>query len=239
MSAEELMEAFSKVKLEAEKVMEANEEVEIFTDESELEATAKADINAEVKRTTEDCEQKLEEVEDVVQKVLWQSFGCAELALALEAAEKDCKRLTGRKSDLRLEVYELMLSNLERLVKRTKDTMRQWTRWVPDEERPDFQQRIRNVEGSLLELTSEKAGLLQTKLDSKSSEKTSQQSPTIKLKPTALPQFGGNKRNFYLWRREWEALQRQGEPTGSKEVKKIQLLGSLEDKVARDLRLSI
>ena len=44
------MEAFSKVKLEAEKVMEANEEVEIFTDESELEATAKADINAEVKR---------------------------------------------------------------------------------------------------------------------------------------------------------------------------------------------
>ena len=141
------MEAFSKVKLEAEKVMEANEEVEIFTDESELEATAKADINAEVKRTTEDCEQKLEEVEDVVQKVLWQSFGCAELALALEVAEKDCKRLTGRKSDLRLEVYELMLSNLERLVKRTKDTMRQWTRWVPDEERPDFQQRIRNVEG--------------------------------------------------------------------------------------------
>ena len=89
-----------------------------------------------------------------------------------------------------------------------------------------------------MELTSEKAGLLQTKLDSKSSEKTSQQSPNIKLKPTALPQFDGNKRNFYLWRREWEALQRQGEPTGSKEVKKIQLLGSLEDKVARDLRLS-
>ena len=105
------MEAFSKVKLEAEKVMEANEEVEIFADESELEVTAKADINAEVKRTTEDCEQKLEEVEDVVQKVLWQSFGCSELALALEAAEKDCKRLTGRKSDLRLEVYELMLNN--------------------------------------------------------------------------------------------------------------------------------
>ena len=122
------MEAFSKVKLDAEKVMEANEEVEIFTDESELEATAKADIDAEVKRTTEDCEEKLEEVEDVVQKVLWQSFGCSELALALEAAEKDCKRLTGRKSDLRLEVYELMLGNLERLVKRTKDTMRQWTR---------------------------------------------------------------------------------------------------------------
>lgn len=64
------------------------------------------------------------------------------------------------------------------------------------------------------------------------------QSLAIRLKPTALPQFDGNRRNFYPWKEEWEALQRQGEPTGSKEVKKIQLLGSFDDKVARDLRLS-
>lgn len=91
----------------------------------------------------------------------------------------------------------------------------------------------------LQELISDKATLLQVKLENKkSSEETPYQPPTVKLKPTALPQFDGNKRNFYLWKKEWEALRRQGELTGSKEVRKIQLLGSLEDKVVRDLRLS-
>ncbi|XP_034071084.1 uncharacterized protein LOC117545423 [Gymnodraco acuticeps] len=37
---------------------------------------------------------------------------------------------------------------------------------------------------------------------------------------------------------DWEALQKQGEPTGSREVKKIQLLDSLEDRMTRDLRLT-
>lgn len=116
-------------------------------------------------------------------------------------------------------------------------TWRGW--WVPEEEWPDFQQCIRDVESTLLELTSDKSILLQVELENKeSSEEMPYQSPAIKLKPTALPQFDSNKRNFYLWRKEWEALQRQGELTGSKEVKKIQLLGSLEDKVARDLCLS-
>ncbi|KAK7918659.1 hypothetical protein WMY93_009943 [Mugilogobius chulae] len=41
-----------------------------------------------------------------------------------------------------------------------------------------------------------------------------------------------------VWRREWEALQKQGEPTGSREVRKFQLLDSLDEKVAKDLRLS-
>lgn len=58
------------------------------------------------------------------------------------------------------------------------------------------------------------------------------------MRPTALPKFDGRKRNFYLWKKDWEALQKQGEPTGSKEVRKFQLLNSLEERVARDLRLS-
>lgn len=69
-------------------------------------------------------------------------------------------------------------------------------------------------------------------------ETTSSQAPAIKLRPTALPKFDGRKRNFYLWKKDWEALQKQGEPTGSKDVRKFQLLDSLEERVARDLRLS-
>ena len=55
---------------------------------------------------------------------------------------------------------------------------------------------------------------------------------------TSLPKFDGFKRNFHRWRKDWESLQRQGEPTGSVEAKKIQLLDSVDDKISRDLRLS-
>ncbi|KAK7898433.1 hypothetical protein WMY93_019286 [Mugilogobius chulae] len=67
-------------------------------------------------------------------------------------------------------------------------------------------------------------------------EKTAKES--IKLMPTALPKFTGIKRDYYRWRKEWEALQRQGEPTGSKEVKKFQLLDSLDERITRSLHLS-
>lgn len=59
----------------------------------------------------------------------------------------------------------------------------------------------------------------------------------IRLKPTSLPKFTGIRRDFHHWKRDWKALQRQGEPTGSKEVKKFQLLDSLDEKIMRDLRL--
>lgn len=200
-----------------------------MTEEAELEPTAKEDINADVRKTAEDRKLKLGEVEDTVQKVLWQNFGYSELSLAVEAAEKECKRLVASKYSLKLEVYKLMLSNLEGLVKMAKQTMCQLTRWVPEGEQPDYRQRIRDVETLLQELTSDKATLLQVKLENISSEEMPHQSLAIKLKPTALPQFDGNRRNFYLWRKEWEAIQRQGELTGSKEVRKIQLLDSLEE----------
>ncbi|GAA6085470.1 uncharacterized protein LOC122145544 [Tachysurus ichikawai] len=60
----------------------------------------------------------------------------------------------------------------------------------------------------------------------------------IKLKSASLPKFAGSKRDFHHCRKEWKALQRQGEPTGSKEVKEFQLLDSLDDKVAREFRLT-
>lgn len=62
---------------------------------------------------------------------------------------------------------------------------------------------------------------------------------TLRIKPTSLPKFSGCKRNFHQWKRDWESLQKQGEPTGSVEVKKIQLLDNIDDRMCRDLRLSI
>ncbi|XP_036068500.1 uncharacterized protein LOC112152419 [Oryzias melastigma] len=66
-----------------------------------------------------------------------------------------------------------------------------------------------------------------------------QTTPTIKLKPTNLPRFHGCKRSFHRWRKDWESLQKQGEPTGSLEVKRLQLLDSIDEKICRQHRLSI
>ncbi|XP_048067116.1 uncharacterized protein LOC125280555 [Megalobrama amblycephala] len=62
--------------------------------------------------------------------------------------------------------------------------------------------------------------------------------PVVRIKPTSLPKFSGIKRDFFHWKKDWESLQKQGEPTGSVEVKKIQLLDSLDDRIVKDLRLS-
>ena len=45
-------------------------------------------------------------------------------------------------------------------------------------------------------------------------------------------------RDYYCWKAEWEDLQRLGNPHGLENVKKFHLLGSLDDKVKRDLVVS-
>ncbi|KAJ7999904.1 hypothetical protein DPEC_G00199250 [Dallia pectoralis] len=75
MSAEELEEAVSKVALEADQVMETNGELETaWTEEAELEPPPpkKGEVQ-DFKKTAEECERRLEEVEGAVRSVLWQS----------------------------------------------------------------------------------------------------------------------------------------------------------------------
>lgn len=99
----------------------------------------------DIKRTGEECEGKLEEVEGIIQKVLWNNFGNSELSLAMISAEKECERFSSVRADLKLEAYEFMLKNLDGLIKAAKEATCQWNRWIPDEERKDFQQQVRNV----------------------------------------------------------------------------------------------
>lgn len=127
---------------------------------------------------------------------------------------------------------------------KAKEAHQNWNRWAPPTEQKNLGCRIRELEVHLPELVSRKAALIKAA----SIKKDTEQEPitvrslapvaTIKLKATTLPKFAGNQRDYYRWRKEWEALQKQGEQTGSKEVKKFQFLNSLNEKVARDLRLS-
>lgn len=62
--------------------------------------------------------------------------------------------------------------------------------------------------------------------------------PQIMLERARLPTFSGNMRDYYRWKAEWEDLQQLGNPHGLENIRKFHLIGSLDDKVKRDLVLS-
>lgn len=164
----------------------------------------------------------------------------------MEELQENFKKLTlegSRVMDANEEVEAAYMAELS-YCRGAKEEHQNWNRWAPPSEQKDFDCRIRELEVHLPKLVSQKAALIKAVSIKKDTEQepisvcSSAPVATIKLKATALPKFASNQRDYYRWRKEWEALQKQGEPTGSKEVKKFQLLDSLDEKVARDLRLS-
>ncbi len=61
--------------------------------------------------------------------------------------------------------------------------------------------------------------------------------PKIRLTPISLPKFSGDRRDYWRWKVEWESIQAQAEPTGSRECKKLHLLDSIAESVKSELRL--
>lgn len=130
--------------------------------------------------------------------------------------------------------------------------MLNWERWTPTTERAELEGRLKKLKEFSNELEAKKVEFVWAQRaaeDARASEtnmrekldvttSAAQIMPVVRIKPTSLPKFSGNKRDFYRWKRDWENLQKQGEPTGSAEVKKIQLVDSIDDKIAKELRLS-
>lgn len=120
-----------------------------------------------------------------------------------------------------------MLSHLQNLTKTAKDLYSRWQQCIPPGDQNNF---------CVTRLVSRKAEFIPARREE--AERTTPPSmisnypvATIKLKPTSLPKFTGNKCDFHSRKRDWEALQKQGEPTGSKEVKKMHVLNSLDERI--------
>ncbi|KAI7792395.1 gag-pol fusion polyprotein [Triplophysa rosa] len=245
LSEEELRDSFKQLTTEANKVMEANDDVEAqYIAEVKLDADVSVlsdQQKADIEKTASECEVKLKAVKDLIQETLWASFGEEDLIMAVKAVEDEVQCVASIKPSGNQEVFDFMLDHLERLVKTAKELYIKWKCWAPPAEKKDFQHRIRGLEQVLLKLISRKTDFIHVRVKEEARNVVSAASissiPVIKLKPTSLPKFTGIKRDFYRWRRDWETLQKQVEPTGSKEVKKFQLLDSLDEKITRDFRL--
>lgn len=251
MTEDDLQDSLNKLTKQAEKVMGANDDLGVGI-VAELEAERDADKSAvlteqqkaDLERTASECELKLKEMKGLLQETLWAKYGDLELSTALQVAEAESERVAAVVPDGNYEAYDFMLSHLQNLVKTAKDLYNRWQRCIPSGDQNNFRQGLRSLELNITRLVSRKADFIRARREEEAGKLTPPPSisnypvATIKLKPTSLPKFTGNKRDFHRWKRDWEALQKQGEPTGSKEVKKIQVLDSLEERVVRDLRLT-
>lgn len=226
MSVEELQENFKKLTMEGSRVMEANEDMEaayLAQCDTAEGAPGLSDLQkADIEKTEKECEQRMKEVKLLVRETLWASYGEKELSVALQVAEASCETVSSTHPDTPLEAYDFMLTNIEKLLYKAKEEHQIWNRWAPPAKQRDFDRPLRELEVRLPKLVSGKAALIRA---ASMKEDTERQPVTvhstvaaIKLKATALPKFTGIQRDYYRWRREWEALQRQGEPTGSREV---------------------
>lgn len=246
----ELQEEFSKLSSLARSVGDSNDDyaagllAEAGTKGDE-EVKLDKDQQADLERTIEECDMKLEEIREAVQFKLWPRYGKEEVDFAIQEAEKACDRAKEIPvTAINRDGYELQLERARKLIHDASESLKDWEKWVPHDETADLKGRVKDLRifGSNLEAKRTEF-LIAQRISEEERRLTEPQPiavphPVVRIKPTSLPKFTGLRRNFHRWRKDWESLQKQGEPTGSVEVKKFQLLDSVDERICRDLRLS-
>lgn len=254
---EELKEELKKLSLIARRVFETNDDyrsgllADMEADESKDEEPVQQE--ADIKKTEKECVLKFNEVEGIVRNNLWSRYGLQEMTDAISAAEKTCDRVASMAIDSsEYENYEVQLDFLARLVKEALRALSSWEKWTPDDERKVLEGRVRRLREDRNDLEARKGEFARARRVAEDALVTNpsivavpnatplipQATPIVRFRPASLPVFDGNKRNFYHWWKDWEKLQQQGEPSGSVEIKKIQLLDSIDVRIVKDLRLS-
>lgn len=126
MSEDEFKDNFKKLNLEATKVMETNDDVgaqyaaENYSEE--LTEQQKADLA----KTESDCENKLSELRDLIQKTLWAKHGETELVTALQNAETEADRVRSIVPADDKEAYGFIMKHLGLLTKAAKKLFVKW-----------------------------------------------------------------------------------------------------------------
>ncbi|XP_055768950.1 uncharacterized protein LOC129844827 [Salvelinus fontinalis] len=254
MTKSELREEFKKLTSEARKVSETNDEyraglladIEAETDEGE-EADLSKQQQTELEKTFQECEVRLDEVRGMIQSNLWPRYGEDEVKSAIKEAETACDGVTQIPvMAVNRDGFELRWDGAKAQVQDAITSLAEWEMWIPVAEKERLEARVKDLKAFRNNLEARRAGFLTAQRiaeEDKDRGRVLQMpmpapQPTLRIKPTCLPKFSGYKRNFHRWRRDWESLQKQGEPTGSVEVKKIQLIDSVDERMCRDLRLS-
>ncbi|XP_077470803.1 uncharacterized protein LOC144085422 [Stigmatopora argus] len=122
--------------------------------------------------------------------------------------------------------------------------VREWGKWIPDGGGSTQNRRMEDLrkQKAIFDERQAEYIVVQEAEEEVTREtlqtKRAAQAPVLKMKATSLPKFYGSRRDFHPWKKTWESLQKQGEPTGSTEARRLQLLESVDGRICRDLGLS-
>lgn len=230
----ELQEEFSKLGSLARQVSHANEDYR---------TGLPADLEAEIAKTAAECERRLDEVQKAAQEEMWARYGETKIGSRFTEAEAACDRAQGN------PMCSKHLEQVTRLVQEASASLAEWEPWIPPEKMAHLKGREATLRSVSDNLEAREAEFLSAQrfAAGETGEKEPQPAvvqqemvpqPLIRLEPISLPKFTGSKRDFYRWRNDWESLHRLGEPSASAEVKKYQLLDSVDEKICGDLQLS-
>nr|XP_055028591.1 uncharacterized protein LOC129417788 [Misgurnus anguillicaudatus] len=244
----ELKEEYTKLSDCFRKMLDANDDYRIGLEADIKTENKEASLNeqqeADIDRSVKEGETKLAEIRTIVQTNLWSRYGESELLVAISEAEKcNDEAADVAVESANLEGYEVHLSLLDKRIKEAISAMSTWERWIPKELKDELDGRVKDIRASYYRLEVRRAEFVTARTINEQStgpvqSQLATSTPLVRIKPTSLPIFNGSKREYHRWRKDWESLQKQGEPSGSTEVKKIQLLESVDDRISRDLRLS-
>ena len=252
----ELREEFAQLSYCRKIVLEANDDYKTGllaeSQESEEEdAVLEEKEELDVEGTANEAEARFGEVRRIVQTNLWSRYGQYAITTAIIEGEKACGQAEKLPVEsTHLDAYEVHLVLLEKRVNEAARVMSTWERWIPKAEREELDGRMKDLKALNGNLELRKAEFVTARRMSKDALAAGASGPEavrahpppakpiVRIKPTTLPIFSGCKREYHRWKKDWESLQRQGEPSGSAKVKKIQLLDSVDDKIGKDIRLS-
>lgn len=248
MMKQELQEEFSKLKSLARRVDDANEDYRAglladFGAEEEAREDVKLDPRqpADLGKTEAECGERLDEVRNAVQDALWAQYGEVELGARFREAEAACER--AQKSP-----YSEHLAQITRLIQEARASLADWEAWIPRQQSAELKNKVvtltsvsNNLEARMAEALGAQRSAVRGTSGGESRPVEVPQAlvprPGEAAEPARLPRFTGAKRDFYRWWKDWERLQKEGEPSGSAGLKKFQLLNSVDKKICRDLHL--
>lgn len=189
-------------------------------------------LQADLDAKKDKCFRRLDEVRKAVQDEMWAQNG-AEISIKFVEAETACDRAGESPMCSKHD-------QVKWLIQEASASLVGWKAWIPREQVAHLKSKVVTLTSVSNNLKARMAEFLLAQTITVVEIREEPQpavvpqavvlQPGERLHPTALPKFTGSN-NFYSWWKDWESLQRQGEPSGLPEIKKFQLLKSVDETI--------
>ena len=139
MLQDEIKEEFTILTDRFRNVLNANEDYRVG-----LAAAEVAEQEADIEKSLKEAETMLAEARDIVQTNLWSRYGKSELDMAIiEAEEANDYAKNIPVVSVNLEAYEVLLTLLDRRLKKAMSAMSTWERWIPVDFKAELDGRVK------------------------------------------------------------------------------------------------